>query len=209
MKFAPSVWSPSTPNTRKGVLLMTVAQATPLAERVSIEDARQELSKFFQIADMADKAPEMFSKFIDAEWHRLMENADYTRFCMESVGHPVGHKEGPGYGVVSWIDLYHERFGTLPAAWFASAEGVVDMAAYESYMDNRSTSGAFKCAPPPCEVSNPPALVRDYDCTPTTADPAGLITAWDCTPTTGDPDYMNTSPDPILPPVPDEAAPAQ
>lgn len=51
---------------------MTVTAARPLAEQVSVEEAREELSKFI-IADIAEKAPEMFSQFIDAEWHRLHE----------------------------------------------------------------------------------------------------------------------------------------
>jgi hypothetical protein len=180
------------PNATEGVVLMTVAAATPLATAPTKQDARKELARYFQIADLAQRAPEMFSAFIDAEWHRLLESkGDYSRFCLEAVGHMVGHQEGTGYGVVTWVELYHQRFGTLPGAWFASAEGVVDVAAYESYLDGRANSHPFKCstgAPPPCEVGNPPALRAAFARAPRPKGNPGVIRAWDCTPTTRDPD---------------------
>lgn len=118
--------------------------------------AREELAKFFAIADLADRAPEMFSAFIDAEWHRMLDNqATYRAFCNDAVGHAVGHQPDSGRGTPSWLALYHARYGTLPAIWFANEAGEIDAELYGRYL---ATSPA---AP----------LITAWDCTPTTGDP--------------------------------------
>lgn len=130
--------------------------------------ARRELARFFVIADQANEAPQMFSRYIDAVWHRAIGTPDYDAFCVTAVGHPVGHVEEPGRGVVSWVELYHERYGTLPAVWFADEHGTVDTDSYGRYLATRMpVPGA------------PPA--------------APFVTAWDCTPTTGDPDRARSA----------------
>src|SRR6266498_2708489 len=83
---------------RKGGLPMTVATTGPVAQQVSADQARGGLAKFFVIADLAEQAPGMFSAYIDAEWHRLAETADYTDFCMTTVGHHVTHAPINGQG---------------------------------------------------------------------------------------------------------------
>ncbi|MDA8369871.1 MAG: hypothetical protein M0026_08360 [Nocardiopsaceae bacterium] len=59
---------------------MAVAERAREAERISAEAARTELMRFFAIADVAERAPEMFSSYIDAEWHRLLDTPS-TRPC--------------------------------------------------------------------------------------------------------------------------------
>lgn len=80
-----------------------IAHATPLRDRVSTEDARAELARSFQLADMAEQSPGMFSTFIDAEWHRLAETADDNDFCKTAVGRVVTHLpiNGGGRGHVA------------------------------------------------------------------------------------------------------------
>jgi len=138
---------------------------------VSQQAAREELGRFFIIADLADSAPEMFSAYIDAEWHRLLGSATYDTFCQQVVGHPVGHVTGACEGKVTWINLYHERFGTPPPEWFATATGQVDVTAYRRYLDTPT-------AP----------VITSWDCVPTTNDPDDVLT----TTAPADPDFTKT-----------------
>ena len=98
---------------------MDAAKATPVLECATVEEALEELSKFFAIATMAKVPPGMFSIFIDVQWHRLMQAPDYAEFCMRSVGQHVGHAPIDGEGEIRWVDMYHHQFGTLTAPWFA------------------------------------------------------------------------------------------
>ena len=121
--------------------------------------SQAELRKFFLLAATSEQPPQMFSRRIDAEWHRMLAKPGYAKFCLDTIGRRVGHAKGRGYGVVSWVDTYHDRFGTLPAVWFADDDGNVDWEAYARYQADR-TAGR----------------------------PSHVVTAWDCTPTTGDGD---------------------
>jgi hypothetical protein len=172
---------------------------------ISHATAREELAKFFAIADLADKAPEMFSEYIDAEWHRLLNDTDeYKAFCSAAVGHPVGHQPDKGFGTPSWLRHYHANYGQLPAVWFADATGTVNRELYAKYLTVYNTDSGDDAAPPPdAEPAETglgkemPPLITAWDCTPTTGDPdffkptPGILTAWDCTPTTGDPDLVS------------------
>jgi hypothetical protein len=113
----------------------------------TIEAAREELTKFFRIAQMAEEAPGMFSAFIDAEWHRLAETPEYAEFCQQAVGGSVKHAPINGEGEITWLDLYHEKFGQLPAAWFADKNGIVDTAAFAQYLDTRTVRASWNCTP--------------------------------------------------------------
>lgn len=124
---------------------MSAASTTPVIERPSTEQARTELGRFFAIAAMAEQAPGMFSQFIDAEWHRLVETADYADFCDRAAGRLVTHDPADGEGEVAWLGLYHERFGVLPDAWFADEHGVVDTEAYASYRDTLTVRASWNC----------------------------------------------------------------
>jgi hypothetical protein len=126
---------------------MAAASATPLMAAPTVESAREELSKFFKIAQMADEAPGMFSAFIDVEWHRLADTAEYTEFCQQAVGGPVAHAPLNGEGEVAWLGMYHEMFGDLPAAWFADKDGVVDTGAFARYRDTRTVRASWNCTP--------------------------------------------------------------
>lgn len=129
--------------------------------------ARAELAKFFLIAESAEHAPQMFSRYIDAHWHRLLVSSGYDEFCINTVGHQVGHVEDAGHGVVPWVEVYHERFGTLPAVWFADEDSEVDLHAYARYLATRESATKTE--------------------SPSLAPP--LVVGWDCVPTTNDPDY--------------------
>lgn len=121
--------------------------------------ARAELGKFFLIAAASEQPPQMFSRCVDAEWHRMLAKPGYDEFCLDTVGRRVGHAEDLGYGVVAWVDTYHNWFGTLPPVWFADEHGNVDRDAYARYRAGRAAGR-----------------------------PGPVVTAWDCTPTTGDGD---------------------
>ncbi|MGH3852189.1 MAG: hypothetical protein ACRDR6_01550 [Pseudonocardiaceae bacterium] len=127
--------------------------------KVSTTTSRAELRKFFQVAAMSEQPPQMFSRCIDAEWHRMLAEPGYEKFCLDTIGRRVGHAQDRGHGVVSWVDTYHDRFGTLPAVWFADADGNVDSEAYARYRAGRAAGQS-----------------------------SHVVTAWDCTPTTGDGD---------------------
>ncbi|GIG55729.1 hypothetical protein Lfu02_01010 [Longispora fulva] len=114
---------------------------------VSTGRAREELGRFFLIAALADSAPEMFSAFIDAEWHRLLGTGAYDGFCDQLVGHPVGHREDAGYGQITWVQRYHEQFGPLPAEWFADAAGTIDHSAYDAYRSTGAVTASWNCSP--------------------------------------------------------------
>lgn len=126
---------------------------------VTATASRAELHKFFLVAATSKQPPEMFSRCIDAEWHRMLAEPDYEEFCLGTVGRRVGHAKKPGHGEVCWVDTYHDRFGTLPAVWFADEDGNVDYGAYAHYRAGLATG-----------------------------QPSPIVTAWDCIPTTGDED---------------------
>jgi hypothetical protein len=48
---------------------------------------------------------------------------------------------------VPWLGLYHARFGTLPAAWFADADGTVDQDAYDRYLATHTVTACWNCTP--------------------------------------------------------------
>jgi hypothetical protein len=123
------------------------ASAASIMEHATPEEAREELSKFFAIATLADDAPGMFSTFIDAEWHRLMQTPDYPEFCMRSVGQYVGHAPIDGEGEIRWVGMYHHQFGALPAAWFADENGVVETGALVRYLDTQTVRASWNCQP--------------------------------------------------------------
>ena len=127
---------------------MTAPNTTAVATATTAE-AREELAKFFTLAALVEQPPEMFSRFIDEEWHRLAETAEYGAFCERTAGAPVRHDTTRGEGVVSWVDGYHARFGDLPAVWFADESGKVDAPAYNTYQATRIVRASWNCSADP------------------------------------------------------------
>ncbi|MCY9784142.1 hypothetical protein KIK06_09575 [Nocardiopsis sp. EMB25] len=126
---------------------MAMLETSSPTDHVTPEAARTELARFFTIAETAERAPEMFSAYIDAEWHRLLGTPEYETLCRQAVGHGVGHRPDAGSGTPSWIAAYHERFGRLPAVWFAAADGSVDTALRRDYLNGVPFVTAWDCTP--------------------------------------------------------------
>ncbi|GAA3982022.1 hypothetical protein FOF52_03900 [Thermobifida alba] len=139
---------------------MAVIEQRCGVQEVSREAARTELARFFTVMETAEKAPEMFSAYIDAEWHRLLGSREYEALCLEAVGRLVGHRADAGQGTPSWLEVYHERYGNLPRVWFADAEGTVDEEMYKRYLATRVSGQRAEQRP----------LIVSWDCTPTTND---------------------------------------
>jgi hypothetical protein len=55
------------------------------------------------------------------------------------------HDATSGEGVVTWVQDYHERYGMLPAAWFADESGGVDRAAFGAYLATRTVRASWNC----------------------------------------------------------------
>lgn len=125
---------------------MIASPVIPSIHHTTVADARAELGRFFAIAAVADRAPGMFSEYIDAEWHRLLESDEYAAFCKEAAGRHIDHVAGAESGQITWLKLYHERFGLLPDAWFADRNGVVDVTARAVYLSTRTVRASWNCS---------------------------------------------------------------
>lgn len=112
-----------------------------------------ELGRFFRISarrfESGHTAPEMFSTAIDREWHRLMETSGYAGFCVEHVGRTIGHRPLKGVGEISWMPMYEEMFGPLPALWFTDGDGRVDREALTRYRETGVVVAEWDCSPVP------------------------------------------------------------
>jgi hypothetical protein len=126
---------------------------TLLMERPSFteDDALVELGRFFHLTRSQpanDEILPMFSAFIDAVWHRLLDHPEqYGAFCQTHAGSPVQHVELVGEGRVNWITAYEKQFGALPDIWFADAEGVVDQAVLDTYHYTGTVTTNWDCSP--------------------------------------------------------------
>ncbi|MFF2352340.1 hypothetical protein ACFVVL_21460 [Kitasatospora sp. NPDC058115] len=113
-----------------------------------------ELGKFFTIAarriDAAQAAPEMFSGAIDAAWHRLTEDpAAYHALTIQHAGRTLVHVESAGTGFISWVDVYEEAYGPLPAIWFTNADGTVNTKSLTRYRESGEVWAEWNCSPAP------------------------------------------------------------
>lgn len=110
--------------------------------------ATQELKKFFQLVNMIDvEKYKMFSGAVDAVWHELLKDPDaYAAFREEAgVVENIGHMPGSGFGVIQWIQDYHQRYGKLTPIWFTDASGVLDEKSYNAYLSTDVVVAAWDC----------------------------------------------------------------
>jgi len=123
----------------------TESAALTAAQKAS---ARAELGRFFQLPDPVDTEQyKMFSGAIDAVWHDLLADREaYDRFLAEaSIPERFGHEPGEGFGVIQWVNEYHEQFGRLDAIWFTDAKGQLDRATYDTYLTTKTVVVAWNC----------------------------------------------------------------
>lgn len=115
---------------------------------VQRDAGRAELLRFFQLVDTADTEQfKMFSGAVDAIWHDLLRNPeDYAEFLREGgIDETLGHMPGDGFGVIQWVNAYHNRFGQLDRIWFTNADGVLDQSSYDSYLSTKVVVAAWDC----------------------------------------------------------------
>ncbi|MEU5148748.1 hypothetical protein AB0G42_16355 [Streptomyces yangpuensis] len=112
---------------------------------------RTELGKFFTVSARrfaeGHKTVEMFSGAIDAEWHRLMETAEYADFSTVHAGIVLGHGANCGSGRVAWVTAYEEMYGTLPVIWFTREDGTLDEEGLAHYRETGTVCGEWNCNP--------------------------------------------------------------
>lgn len=127
---------------------------TPDSWTVAEADAVRELGRFFQLTreptarDEAGVLP-MFSPFVDAAWHRMLDGnpAAYEQFCREHAGVAIEHAPWSGSGWVGWVATYEQAYGQLPKVWFADASGRVDPKAWASYALTGTVVTDWECRP--------------------------------------------------------------
>ncbi|MFI8515010.1 hypothetical protein ACIGHB_28180 [Streptomyces sp. NPDC085460] len=116
---------------------------------------RRELGRFLGIAGRrfacGEGAAEMFSRAVDAVWHRMLATPEYAGFCTGHAGAVLGHREARGAGQIGWVAAYEEAYGPLPEIWFTDEEGRLDETALARYRETGR-------------------VVAEWDCTPTTGD---------------------------------------
>jgi hypothetical protein len=111
-----------------------------------------ELGRFFDVAAVfqskTGKTANMPVCIIDQAWHDLMVNPSaYADFTDSAVGSSVDHLENKGEGIIEWVDIYHEKFGALPAVWFVSPLEFFDSELYDRYQRTRVLEMSWDCAP--------------------------------------------------------------
>ncbi|NEI24088.1 hypothetical protein GUK30_32600 [Rhizobium leguminosarum] len=108
-------------------------------------EAQDELRKVFQLACRGIQI-EMFSEFIDEEWHRLMgDEKGYERFCVEACGYVVPHSEESGSGVVTFLEAYENEFGKFPQIWFLDRAGQTNSDLRDQYIRTGEVRASWKC----------------------------------------------------------------
>lgn len=88
---------------------------------------RRELGRFLALAqgrfESGEGPTQMFSRAVDAEWHKLLATPGYAAFSVEQAGAVLGHREANGAGPVEWVTAYEEAYGPLPEIWFTDDPG--------------------------------------------------------------------------------------
>ncbi|MBD0712345.1 hypothetical protein BU197_29575 [Streptomyces sp. CBMA291] len=129
---------------------------TPTLPALPVE--RRELGRFLAVAgrrlERGEGVSGMFSRAVDAVWHRMLGTSEGVAFGVEHAGAVLGHRAVRGSGVVGWVGAYEEAYGPLPEVWFADERGVVDRAAFARYRETGT-------------------VVAEWDCVPTTGDADG------------------------------------
>lgn len=114
----------------------------------SQKNIQEELIKFFKLAVLGIENLTMPDGVIDKEWHRLLEDdKEYEVFCKENVNAYVGHRENKGYGQLSWVSKYEERFGKLPIIWFIDSNKLLKEKEYLNYTKTGVMEMAWDCGP--------------------------------------------------------------
>ncbi|WP_137994122.1 hypothetical protein [Streptomyces vilmorinianum] len=117
----------------------------------TITAERRELGRFLVIAgqrfENGENAPEMFSRAVDAEWHRMLGSPEYAAFCTDNAGAVLGHREMSGTGPIGWVAAYEEAYGPLPEIWFTDDKGVLDEAAFARYKETGTVVAEWDCGP--------------------------------------------------------------
>lgn len=132
---------------------------TAVDTNVETVAVRDELAKFFALADLLGGELEMFSPCIDAEWHALISDpVAYEKFCKDAGTSVWGHKAASGVSVIEWVPEYHDRWGDLPRLWFADATGRVDEGKYQEYFASKVVEASWDCTPYP--KADAPAAAR-------------------------------------------------
>lgn len=112
---------------------------------------RRELGRFLAIAgqrlERGHGPAEMFSRAVDAEWHRLLATPQYAAFSTEHAGTVLGHREMSGLGPIGWVSAYEEVYGPLPEIWFTDAHGVLDEGALARYKETGTVVAEWDCGP--------------------------------------------------------------
>lgn len=116
-------------------------------ECISNSAARNELSKFFALAVKTQRSLEMWSEFIDEEWHQFQHQPEFESFCKSACGKRIEHVETAGRGDIPWIADYEATFGPLPEIWFKDKNGVTDMALFDLYQHTGRVYASWDCGP--------------------------------------------------------------
>ncbi len=109
--------------------------------------ARTELSKFFALAVKTQRSLEMWSGFIDEEWHEFQRQPEFESFCISACGQHIGHVEYPGRGQIPWIADYEAEFGPVPEIWFKDKQGITDRALFDEYRKTGRVYASWDCGP--------------------------------------------------------------
>ncbi|WP_156418537.1 hypothetical protein [Aureimonas sp. D3] len=116
------------------------------SDEISKEAAIKELGRYFQLR--IPGAP-MFSDYIDDVWHDMMADREaYDEFARTNWGQLVEHhefEEGDAvYAEIPWVKDYEQKFGKLPAVWFARSDGSIDTELQTEYQE----TGKIENTPP-------------------------------------------------------------
>ncbi|MGW3519499.1 hypothetical protein [Streptomyces hydrogenans] len=111
----------------------------------------RELGRFLAVAGRrfvrGDGPAEMFSRAVDAVWHRALAGPGYADFCTGRAGSVIGHREAKGSGPIGWVTEYEEEYGPLPEIWFTDEEGRLNAAALARYRETGRVVAEWDCVP--------------------------------------------------------------
>lgn len=111
-------------------------------------ETNEELRRFFELAVAHDESLPMFSPYLDAAWHRMLDTPNqYELFCVQSCGQRLEHQRDAGVGNIDWILAYEERFGKLSPAWFTDVDGTLREDNLREYERTGHVRASWGCTP--------------------------------------------------------------